>query len=88
MSIGKVELGHLFVEPVQLRRGHGKDLILHAVRRGAASGYTTLVIQGDPHAVDFYVAVGAEQVCTRESDSVSGRFLPLFELDLSESSPP
>jgi predicted N-acetyltransferase YhbS len=88
LSATHVELGHLFVEPAQLRRGHGKDLILDAVRRGAASGYTTLVIQGDPHAVDFYVAVGARQVGTRESDSVPGRLLPLFELDLRESSFP
>jgi len=37
---------------------------------------------------NFYVAVGAKQIGTRESDSVPGRFLPLFELDLKESSPP
>jgi GNAT superfamily N-acetyltransferase len=88
LSATHVELGYLFVEPAQLRRGHGKDLILDAVRRGAAAGYTTLVIQGDPHAVDFYVAVGAKQIGTRESDSVPGRFLPLFALDLKQSWPP
>lgn len=86
LSDTHVELGYLFVEPTQLRKGHGKDLIVDALRRAAASGYTTLIIQGDPHAVDFYVAVGAKQVGTRESDSVAGRFLPLFELDLQKSS--
>jgi N-acetylglutamate synthase-like GNAT family acetyltransferase len=84
LSHTHVELGYLFVEPAQLRRGHGKDLIVDAMRRAAASGYTTIIIQGDPHAVDFYVAVGARYVGTRESDSVPGRFLPLFELDLKE----
>lgn len=84
LSETHAELGYLFVEPAQLRRGHGRALIVDAMRRGAALGYTTLVIQGDPHAVDFYVAVGAKQIGTRESDSVPGRFLPLFELDLKE----
>jgi hypothetical protein len=88
LSDTHVELGYLFVVPTQLRRGHGKDLIVDAMRRGAASGYTTLIIQGDPHAVDFYVAVGAKQIGTRESDSIPGRFLPLFELDLKEFAPP
>jgi len=88
LSVTHVELGYLFVEPTQLRRGHGKDLLLDAIRCGAASGYSTLVIQGDPNAEDFYVSVGARRIGTRESDSVPGRFLPLFELDLKQFTAP
>jgi predicted N-acetyltransferase YhbS len=84
VSVTHVELGYLFVEPTQLRRGHGKDLIQDAMRRAQAAGYNTLVIQGDPHAVDFYRAIGAKQVGARESDSIPGRSLPLFEVALKE----
>jgi hypothetical protein len=31
--------------------------------------------------MDFYRTVGARQVGSRESGSIPGRFLPLFEID-------
>ena len=74
------ELDALFVEPVKIGCGIGRKLIQHAIAGIAAKGGGTLLIQGDPHATDFYRAAGAQPVGERASASVPGRFLPLFEL--------
>jgi GNAT superfamily N-acetyltransferase len=85
LTAERVELGHLFVEPRAMRRGFGTTLLRDAVARGRDFGHRILVIQGDPYAAPFYRAVGARQVGARESDSVPGRMLPLFELNLVDA---
>lgn len=74
---------HLFVEPSALRAGHGRQMLADAIARVCAFGGDTLFIQGNPNATEFYRAVGALQVGVRESASIPGRFLPLFELRAS-----
>lgn len=76
------ELDALFVEPEHIGHGVGRSLVQHAVRLLSQRGAACLVIQGDPNATEFYHAAGARQVGVRESGSISGRFLPLFEIDL------
>ncbi len=76
------ELDALFVEPAHIGAGLGRRLMAHAIDKARISGGRTLWIQGDPHAVDFYRAAGAEQLGTRPSESVPGRELPLFKLRL------
>lgn len=76
----RAELGHLFVEPTLQRRGLGRVLIDDALVRAAALGFRVLEIQGDPNAAQFYARVGATCVGQRESESVAGRMLPIFEL--------
>lgn len=76
----RVELGHLFVEPAMHRRGVGRLMIADALQRAAAGGYLVLEIQGDPNAAPFYTQLGAKHVGERESESVPGRMLPLFEI--------
>lgn len=44
-----------------------------------------LVIQSDPSAEGFYRVRGAQRVGERESASVAGRWLPLLELVLAQS---
>ncbi len=80
----RVELGHLFVEPAWIGRGCGRALLEHARRTAGALGYRVMIIQGDPNAAAFYRAAGARRVGARPSDSVPGRTLPLFELELSD----
>jgi GNAT superfamily N-acetyltransferase len=77
-----VELGHLFVEPAAIGRGHGRALIEHAVEQARRLGFAVLVIQGDPNAEPFYLRAGARAVGRRQSASIAGRELPLFELSL------
>ncbi len=78
------ELEALFVEPSRIGSGVGRSLIQHAVRRLSKCGARRLIIQGDPNATDFYIAAGARQVGIRESDSIPGRNLPLFEIEVAD----
>src|SRR5690606_19543394 len=83
MSSSEVELAYLFVEPTEMRKGYGMALMCDAIDRARRLGHQTLIIQGDPHATGFYLAAGARPVGVRESDSVPGRMLPLFEVRLT-----
>ena len=85
VSAGNYELEALFVEPSHIGSGVGRSLIQHAVRSLSERGAKRLTIQGDPNATAFYVAAGARQVGTRESGSIPGRSLPLFEIDIAAS---
>ncbi|MDJ0749337.1 MAG: GNAT family N-acetyltransferase [Woeseiaceae bacterium] len=85
ISAGSSELEALFVEPERIGCGVGRLLIQHALRILSERGVERLIIQGDPHATEFYVAAGARQVGTRESGSIPGRELPLFEIEIAIS---
>lgn len=76
------ELEALFVEPALIGRGFGRELMQFAIRVAESRGITRLLIQGDPHAEDFYLAAGARPTGERESGSIPGRMLPLYELPL------
>ena len=80
----RAELGHLFVEPAAQQKGLGGLLIADAIRRARARGFRSLEIQGDPNAAQFYERVGAARIGERESASVPGRMLPLFEIAIDE----
>jgi GNAT superfamily N-acetyltransferase len=79
-----VELGHLFIEPGLVRRGHGRRLLERAARTAHVLGFRTLRIQGDPNAEPFYQSLGARKVGTQRSASIPGRELPVFELELPD----
>lgn len=83
LSSARAELGHLFVEPTLQRCGLGRLLVADAMQRARERGFRVLEIQGDPNAAAFYERMGAVYVGQRESDSVAGRMLPLFELALT-----
>ena len=85
MSEGVWELGALFVDPAHIGTGIGRSLVRHALGLLSECDAVRLIIQGDPNAMDFYRAAGARQVGTRESGSVPGRHLPLFEIDIDET---
>lgn len=76
-----LELEALFVSPDAIGTGIGRRLTDDARRAARSLGRRRIIIQGDPHAADFYLAVGAVAIGERESGSIPGRFLPLFELD-------
>ena len=76
------ELEALFVEPHRIGTGVGRSLLQRAVRSLSRQGAARLVIQGDPHANEFYIAAGARKIGSKESGSIPGRYLPLFEIDI------
>ena len=78
----KWELEAMFVEPESIGKGFGRLLVEHAKETAAKLGAEELVIQGDPNAEYFYVAAGGVKVGERESQSIPGRFLPLFSIPL------
>ena len=82
ISEGVWELDALFVEPARIGAGIGRSLVRHALHVVSKYGAVRLVIQGDPNATEFYRAAGARRIGTRESGSVPGRPLPLFEIDI------
>jgi pimeloyl-ACP methyl ester carboxylesterase/GNAT superfamily N-acetyltransferase len=75
------ELEFLFVEPASIGRGYGGRLLRHSLAIGRSLGLPKILIVGDPHADGFYRAAGAVAIGTRESASVPGRRLPLYEIN-------
>ncbi len=55
---GELELDDLFVDPRFRRRGVARELIADALRSAKAGGYRRLAVIANPHATDFYSAVG------------------------------
>ena len=76
------ELEALFVEPDRIGQGFGRQLIEHAKVTAKHFGAKELLIQGDPNASAFYRKAGVQRVGERESDSIPGRFLPVFSVQL------
>jgi GNAT superfamily N-acetyltransferase len=77
-----VDLDALFVEPIAIGRGVGRRLWRHAVAAAAELGCAELVIQSDPHAEGFYLAMGAQRTGELESTVTPGRMLPLLHFPL------
>jgi len=79
----EIELEALFVEPEFIGAGCGGLLFEHAKSTAAGMGAEQLVIQGDPNAEGFYLAAGGVLTGSSESESIPGRFLPTFSINLS-----
>jgi GNAT superfamily N-acetyltransferase len=72
--------GWLFVHPDHMGQGVARALWA-ALRAGAAAqGIHSFVIEADPHAVPFYLSLGAEPVGERESTRIPGRRVPILRL--------
>ena len=80
---GEIELGALFVDPGHIGTGTGRTLIERAKTHARELGASILSIQGDPNATKFYRAAGAVETGRRESESIRGRFLPVFQIELA-----
>lgn len=79
-----VELDALFVDPAHIGQGVGTLLVSDAKSIAVSMGATKIIIQGDPHATGFYLSVGAKQTGFQESSSIPGRWLPTFEINLTD----
>ena len=76
-------LDNLWVRPDAMGQGIGALLLRHARRRARRVGASALRVESDPHAVGFYVKMGARRVGERQSE-VNGqpRVLPILEIGL------
>lgn len=78
-----VTLTDLWVEPGAIGRGHGRALWRDAVATATAHGCRELLVQSDPHAEGFYLAMGAAWIGEQPSTVFPGRSLPLLRLALA-----
>ena len=56
---GTCELDNLWVVPSEAGRGHGRELLAHAVNVARSMGLREIVIDADPNAENFYMHCGA-----------------------------
>ena len=82
LSEDSYELEALFVDPPHIGTGVGGALLRHAIDWLSTTSARRLLIQSDPQASDFYLAAGARKTGEKESGSIPGRYLPMFEIDI------
>lgn len=82
IGASKAELDQMWVTPVSIGTGIGKELFLDAMERAAKLKVAAVEISSDPNAVGFYQRMGATQI--GEVDSVVDghvRKLPRMKID-------
>jgi GNAT superfamily N-acetyltransferase len=77
------ELLNLFIAPEHIRKGIGTVLLREAMRHASTLGMTSLRIESDPYAEDFYLGMGAQRVGETPSLSIPGRVIPLLSLPIT-----
>jgi GNAT superfamily N-acetyltransferase len=58
----EAELDHLWILPVYIGHGIGRQLFLYTATQVQEMGYPQIVFTSDPHADDFYRTLGAEKI--------------------------
>jgi GNAT superfamily N-acetyltransferase len=81
---GVIDLDKLFVDPPAISTGVGARLLTQAARAARTRGARRLTILADPHAAGFYERMGARFLRMAPSDSIPGRQLPFYDLDLDQ----
>ena len=76
------ELEKLFVDPLAMGSGIGRQLFAWAVATVGGRGGETLSIAADPHSAAFYRTMGAQDAGRVPSASISGRSLPLLRYEV------
>lgn len=82
------ELTNLFVEPLAIGHGYGKQLWQHAIKVAHSLGAKCMRIESDPFAEAFYRAMGTERIGEAPSDAIPGRMVPLLMYILPEAKEP
>lgn len=74
---------NLWVLPVSIGKGLGRQLFEHAVELARQRGYKILQLEADPNARGFYEKMGMHMIGERHSE-VDGqpRILPVMEMEL------
>jgi GNAT superfamily N-acetyltransferase len=72
----------LFIDPVAIGAGAGRQLFEHAKAQLKALGHDVMTILSDPYAEPAYLHMGARRVEMRASGVFPGRELPWLEVTL------
>ena len=81
-SAAEVEMDRLYVDPNAIGMGVGQRLFAWAITEAKSRGAVRMKVVADPHAVGFYLHMGARIVGETPSGSIPGRMLPELSLDL------
>lgn len=81
------QLQHLFVSPQAIGSGLGKALWQHMLGEARRQRYDTILIDSDPNAEPFYLAMGAERIGTAQSSVFPDRRLPLLRYRMRDDAP-
>ena len=76
------EIELFFVDPGAMGHGVGTRLFRALAAHADARGISRLIILSDPNAAPFYEKMGARKIGSAPSESIPGRSLPLYEIDL------
>jgi GNAT superfamily N-acetyltransferase len=76
-----LDLERLFVDPLVLGEGYGRQLFEHAVETARQRTYHRIDIASDPYAEEFYLCLGAVRV-GNVSSPIAGRTLPLLRFEI------
>lgn len=81
------DLNDLWVLPAFMKKGVGRELLMHAVHTAALGGATSILIESDPNAEPFYLACGAQRIgeVAAPIAGESQRIRPLLTLDIERS---
>ena len=84
ISDSEMELEALFIDVDYIGQGYGRTLIEHAKAIAQKENVRNIIIQGDPNAEKFYLAVGGVKTGCKESASIPGRYLPTFSIPIDQ----
>lgn len=74
-------LEKLFVDPAHMAKGVGRLLFEWSRSAACELGVRQMIIEADPDAVPFYLAMGCRKAGSAPSSSISGRMLPRLICD-------
>lgn len=75
-------LRDFFIEPQCIGKGYGKLLWNHLLQTAQNQNISFFIIHSDPYAEPFYLRMGAKRIGAIESSAISGRFLPLLNMEV------
>ncbi len=77
----KADVEHFFVLPTAIGTGVGRQLWDRLVAEAERTTATHVMIDADPNAEGFYLAMGARRIGAVPSATIPGRLLPLLRYD-------
>lgn len=77
-------LEKLFVDPAFMGQGIGRKLFRWSCAAASQLGATRMIVESDPDAAAFYLAMGCTPAGQAKSGSISGRFLPRLICHLND----
>lgn len=76
-----LKIDNLFISPVFIGKGLGKKLMADIFERAKLNSYSSIILDSDPNAEDFYSHFGFIKI-DHIKTSVKNRFLPVMKKTL------